>query len=104
MRLARLADSERIHYCGCESHGFTVAADADDGVVYMTSWTYGNVGTRLSWYDRAKWCVRILFKGEPFDDQAILSPETAEGLGRALIGAAAEADVHSEEGKEDGGE
>lgn len=82
----------QIHRCECHTHGFTVAADADDRVVYVTSWTYGDAGRRLSFSDKVRWCWKILTTGEPYNDQLTLSPATAESLGRALVGASAEAD------------
>ena len=90
-----MGEQDRIHQCDCGAHGFTVSADAEAGVVYMSSWSYGNAGQKLGWYDRARWCLRILLKGEPFDDQAILTPEVSESLGRSLVSASAEADVNS---------
>ena len=80
-----------LHGCACFTHGFTVQADDEVPLVFLTTWTYGTAGQRLDWRNRIRWCWRILRTGFPFHDEITLEAEAAEKLAQALMGAAADA-------------
>ena len=81
----------KIHVCDCFTHGFSVNADAELGVVFLASWTQGRAGQDLAWADRIRWAWKVVSTGQPYDDELVLSPESAERLAQALMGASSHA-------------
>jgi len=80
-----MRSKDEIIKCDCMTHGFTVAADEELGVVYLACWSYGQAGSSLSLKDRLLWAWKVLRTGIPFDDEMVLTPEGASTLARTLL-------------------
>jgi hypothetical protein len=72
--------------CECGSHLLQVVSDVEENAVpdiahryfiALFNYGYNNVTT---WKHRLRVCWRVLTKGEPYDDQLVLTPDEAKKL------------------------
>jgi hypothetical protein len=72
--------------CECHGEGMGVDYDAEDGYYYFSYWKYGISNESLSWRDRLRYCWHVLTKGKAFNDEVVLTQESADKLIDFLLG------------------
>ena len=76
-----MADQEKFIKCSCHGEGMLLAKFDDEEELYVSFWREGINPVKLTWWMRLKLCYLALFKGNYYDDQLILSKESAKELG-----------------------
>lgn len=66
--------------CDCYSHALFVEKFKDEEEVCISLFQYGYSGKNMSWFQRLKWCYRIIIYGHPWTDSVILSTENQKQL------------------------
>ena len=79
--------TERFYVrCACSCSALEVELDSEIPSYDISLWLHGYTGHRLRWYDRVRWCWRILRTGRPWTDQITISVEDAHELHNWLRG------------------
>ena len=75
-------DKDKFIFIKCECHGEGLGVDYDkeDGQYYFSYWSAGLSNKHLSWRERIRYCWSALTKGKAFNDEIILSEESAQVL------------------------
>lgn len=74
-----------IYLCSCQGEGISVDR-FDENEIYMAFWKQGLASNfPLSFKQRLRWIWQILIKGEVWNDEVVLTDETARELGEHLL-------------------
>ena len=72
--------------CECQAEGLGVDYFADDSHYYFSYWKQGLSNKKLSWRAKIRYCWQVLRRGKAFEDEIILSSESANKLCNWIIG------------------
>jgi len=68
--------------CECSSEMLEIVYDRKDKQYDFCIWTPQNNSSTLTWFQRIRHAVKIIFSGRPYGDQLILSQASLERLGK----------------------
>ena len=71
---------EKFIKCSCYGEGMLLTKFGDEEEIYVSYWREGMNPVKLTWWMRLKLCYLALFKGNYYNDQLILSKESAKEL------------------------
>lgn len=66
--------------CDCHSHALYVEKFKDEEEVCISLFEHGYDGKRMTWFERLRWCYRIIIHGHPWTDSVILNTENQTKL------------------------
>jgi hypothetical protein len=79
--------------CSCGSEAIVLDKYGDENYIDLSIWENGcNADNRLSWYQRFRWCWKIIKSGRPFGDQITLDFKSVEDMVGSLIELSGEKD------------
>ena len=72
--------------CDCSTHEVHVFSDnyVDDPFIELSIWTYYS-GDKSTFWQRIRYCWKMLFTGRIYGDQVLLTKKTCKQLGEHLI-------------------
>lgn len=73
---------DKFFQCSCYSHSLLVEKNEDMAAISFFS--RGFDGYKLGFWQRIKWCFRILFKGFPYTDMVLLKKDQIRQLVKFL--------------------
>ena len=79
------ADKSIFIKCECYGEGMGVDYDAGDNQYYFSYWSTGLSNKKLSWRERIRYCWNVLIKGKAFNDELILSQDSAEAVADFIL-------------------
>jgi len=79
-------DQSTFIKCECHLEGLGVDYFADDDHYYFSYWKQGLSNKKLSWKAKIRYCWQVLRHGKAFEDEVILSAESANKLCNWIIG------------------
>ncbi len=78
-------DLERFFFCECHGEGMLVTKFAGENQFYFSYWGQGFHPKAQSFWDRIRGCWKIITTGNAYDDELVLSAETAKKMAHFLI-------------------
>lgn len=80
-----MKDNSKFFKCSCHCCALQTTYFDDEPDIYFSIWEQGaKENHTLSFWQRLRWCWRVIRKGKPFEDQIILDNEQTIELYREL--------------------
>lgn len=77
---------KKFYECECHTEGIMVSMDDEfDKSICMAFFGHGYQGTKFTFFQKLRWCWRILKKGHPYEDEVMFDKDTALDLGKDLL-------------------
>lgn len=73
-------EKKKFLECSCYSEGILVSKFDDENEFYFSFWSRGINPTKLTAWTRIKLCCKVLFTGQCYGDEVILSQELSKEL------------------------
>lgn len=74
----------KFYECECSGEGMAISGELIEekelSTLDIAFWKIGNDGTNLSFLERIRWCMHILFKGKIYSDMVIVNKTTVKNL------------------------
>lgn len=77
---SNMKDDSIFLMCDCHSHALFAEKFKDEEEVYISLFERGYGGKRMTWFERLRWCYRIIIHGHPWTDSVILNIENQKRL------------------------
>jgi|19_taG_2_1085344.scaffolds.fasta_scaffold178385_1 hypothetical protein len=75
---------DKYFMCDCHNEGMLVTKWEGDEQVCFSYWKLGKSPRKLKFWSRLKWSLKMLFKGDIFEDQITLDEARTKQLSRYL--------------------
>ena len=75
---------EKFILCDCKTEGILLSEDKEINLMYLSFFQYSYNPTKMSLYQKLRYCWQVLIKGEPFDDEIVLNKENSRELVKEL--------------------
>lgn len=73
-------EKKKFLECSCYSEGMLISKFDDEDQFYFSFWTRGINPTKLTFWSRVKLCCKVLFTGQCYGDEVILSQGSSNEL------------------------